>query len=86
MHAGCAAQANADIKNNLQTEVRHCSDLIIWTDCDREGENIGNEVIAVCREVNPRVRTHRAIFASINPQYGRAAAALVARGGGGRLT
>jgi len=26
----------------------------------------------VCREVNPRVRTHRAIFASINPRYGRA--------------
>ncbi|TNN05002.1 DNA topoisomerase 3-alpha, partial [Schistosoma japonicum] len=38
------------IKQTLQREVRSCQMLIIWTDCDREGENIGVEVINVCKE------------------------------------
>jgi len=36
---------------------------VIWTDADREGENIGFEIIDVCREVNPRIQVYRsAIF------------------------
>lgn len=32
------------VAKNLEIEARRCSQLIIWTDCDREGENIGWEI------------------------------------------
>ena len=51
---------SALIKKTLQREVRGAKLLIIWTDCDREGENIGMEVVTVCREVLPGVRILRA--------------------------
>ncbi|KAI8926917.1 DNA topoisomerase [Entophlyctis helioformis] len=34
---------------NLRTEARRCQMLVIWTDCDREGENIGSEVVQEIR-------------------------------------
>ncbi len=37
------------IQRNLEREVRQCQALVIWTDCDREGENIGFEIIDVCK-------------------------------------
>ena len=36
------------IKRTLEKEVKYCKKLIIWTDCDREGEGIGQEIIEVC--------------------------------------
>ena len=39
--------------------------LIIWTDCDREGENIGFEIIDVCKAINPRLEVKRAKFSEI---------------------
>ncbi|GFR86229.1 DNA topoisomerase [Elysia marginata] len=41
-----------DIKRTLEKEVRGCQSLVIWTDCDREGENIGYEIIQVCQAVS----------------------------------
>ena len=38
------------IKRTLQREIRGCEILILWTDCDREGENIAAEIISVCLE------------------------------------
>ncbi|XP_033734544.1 DNA topoisomerase 3-alpha-like isoform X2 [Pecten maximus] len=57
-----------DIKRTLEREVRGVHALIIWTDCDREGENIGYEVIQVCKSVKPNLRVYRARFSEITPQ------------------
>ncbi|KAF8610285.1 prokaryotic type I DNA topoisomerase [Ceratobasidium sp. AG-I] len=62
------------IERNLLSEARGAQMLMIWTDCDREGENIGAEVEAVCLRGNPRMRVKRARFSAIIPaQIHRAA-------------
>ncbi|XP_030377119.1 DNA topoisomerase 3-alpha [Scaptodrosophila lebanonensis] len=53
------------IKRTLEREVRGCQGLIIWTDCDREGENIGFEVVDVCRAIKPNLTVYRASFSEI---------------------
>lgn len=54
-----------DIKRTLEREVRGAHGLIIWTDCDREGENIGFEIIDVCRAIKPNIPVFRAKFSEI---------------------
>lgn len=54
-----------NIKKTLEREVRSCQMLIIWTDCDREGENIGYEIIKVCQDVKPNLQVLRARFSEI---------------------
>lgn len=46
-------------------EARNCNVLVIWTDCDREGENIGFEIIEVCKEVKANIKVYRAKFSGI---------------------
>lgn len=53
------------IKRTLTQEARSCQKLIIWTDCDREGENIGFEIIDVCKSVNPNLDVWRAKFSEV---------------------
>lgn len=53
------------IRKTLEREVRSCNGLIIWTDCDREGENIGFEIIEVCRAIKPNIPIYRAKFSEI---------------------
>uniref|UniRef100_A0A8B9KXF4 DNA topoisomerase n=1 Tax=Astyanax mexicanus TaxID=7994 RepID=A0A8B9KXF4_ASTMX len=55
------------IKRTLEKEARQCQALIIWTDCDREGENIGFEVINVCKAVKANIQVFRARFSEITP-------------------
>ncbi|XP_063286717.1 DNA topoisomerase 3-alpha [Pelobates fuscus] len=57
-----------NIKRTLEREVRQCQALIIWTDCDREGENIGFEVIDVCKAVKSSLQVFRARFSEITPR------------------
>lgn len=54
-----------DIEKNLQLESRRAQTLMIWTDCDREGEHIGYEVVTVCRRANARITVKRARFSAI---------------------
>ncbi|KAJ4427583.1 DNA topoisomerase 3-alpha [Periplaneta americana] len=61
------------IKRTLEREVRQCGVLIIWTDCDREGENIGFEIIQVCSAVKNNLRIYRAKFSEITAQSARRA-------------
>ncbi|XP_021734600.1 DNA topoisomerase 3-alpha-like isoform X1 [Chenopodium quinoa] len=58
-------QDKLDIKRTLQQEARGCQWLILWLDCDREGENIAFEVIEVCAEANPNLNTWRARFSAL---------------------
>lgn len=53
------------VKKTLEQEARKHQVLIIWTDGDREGENIGFEIIRVCLAVNSRLRVMRAKFSEI---------------------
>ncbi|CAL1541767.1 unnamed protein product [Lymnaea stagnalis] len=57
-----------DIKKTLEREIKNCQSLVIWTDCDREGENIGFEIIEVCQAVKPNIKVYRAKFSEITPQ------------------
>ncbi|MFQ6633109.1 hypothetical protein Gotur_011260 [Gossypium turneri] len=54
-----------DIKRTLEEEARRCQWLVLWLDCDREGENIAFEVINVCRAVNRHLTIQRARFSAL---------------------
>ncbi|KAI0675385.1 DNA topoisomerase [Trametes maxima] len=56
------------ISENLQTEAARAQMLMIWTDCDREGENIGAEIAKLCRRGNANITVRRARFSAIIAQ------------------
>ena len=53
------------VAQNLKEEARAADLLMIWTDCDREGEHIGAEVVKVCRQAKARLEVKRARFSAI---------------------
>ncbi|CAE7367179.1 unnamed protein product [Symbiodinium natans] len=56
----------ARVADHLQELAQGSSQLCLWLDADREGENIGFEVIAVCKEWFPdNSNVHRAIFSAL---------------------
>lgn len=54
-----------DIVRTLKRESRGARKLIIWTDCDREGEKIGYEIVAICQQVVPHIEVLRAHFSAV---------------------
>uniref|UniRef100_A0A0D3FE72 DNA topoisomerase n=1 Tax=Oryza barthii TaxID=65489 RepID=A0A0D3FE72_9ORYZ len=58
-------QDKQDIKRTLEEEARKCQWLVLWLDCDREGENIAYEVIDICAGANSRLNIWRARFSAL---------------------
>lgn len=56
------------IESNLIQEARQASTLMIWTDCDREGEHIGSEIVQACKKGKPNIAVSRARFSAIIAQ------------------
>ncbi|KAF8917851.1 prokaryotic type I DNA topoisomerase [Mucidula mucida] len=56
------------IERNIIAETRSADMLMIWTDCDREGEHIGSEIAAICRRVKRNIVVKRARFSAIIAQ------------------
>ncbi|OWR45303.1 prokaryotic DNA topoisomerase [Danaus plexippus plexippus] len=69
----CCPDNYKNIKETLQREIKGCDGLIIWTDCDREGENIGFEIIEVCKNIQRNINIYRAKFSEITAQSVRRA-------------
>lgn len=58
-------QKMRDVAENLCIEARKAQVLVIWTDCDREGEYIGSEIAQICQGANPKVDVYRARYSSL---------------------
>jgi DNA topoisomerase III len=56
------------IEDNLLAQARHADTLMIWTDCDREGEHIGLEIARVCQKAKRNIVVKRARFSAIIAQ------------------
>ena len=67
MNKSVTSQADK-IRKTLEREVRGAGSLIIWTDCDREGENIGAEIRDICKRIKPSIEVKRAHFSEITNQ------------------
>lgn len=62
----------AGIHKNIVKEARGADRLMIWTDCDREGEYIGWEIMKVALGANRRLNletTWRAQFSHLEPSH-----------------
>jgi DNA topoisomerase-3 len=57
----------APLERMLRTLASQCHVLILWLDCDREGEAIGDEVRSVCCAGNARLQVYRAKFSTVLP-------------------
>lgn len=57
-----------DCKRMLESLARDCQVLILWLDCDREGEAIAFDVLEICRRQNPNLDIKRAQFSALTRQ------------------
>ncbi|CAN6598700.1 DNA topoisomerase 3 [Trichomonascus vanleenenianus] len=66
------------IARNIRAEAAGSAKLFIWTDCDREGESIGYEIMKIAqqgnRAFNDMNNVRRAIFNNVDPTHLKEAA------------
>lgn len=56
---------HSDLASSLRQLARQSDCLILWLDCDREGEGIAFEVLEVCLKANSRLSFFRAKFSAL---------------------
>jgi len=56
------------IEQNLLAQASRSDMVMIWTDCDREGEHIGLEIVRVCRKAKAQIEVKRSRFSAIIAQ------------------
>ncbi|CAD7922897.1 unnamed protein product, partial [Amoebophrya sp. A25] len=56
------------LKRMIETLAGECQVIVLWLDCDREGEAIGFEVLEVALGRNPRLMVKRAVFSALTHQ------------------
>lgn len=56
---------NQKIVSNLWNLGKHWNQLILWLDCDREGEAIAFDVLESIQQVNPDIEYYRAKFSAV---------------------
>jgi DNA topoisomerase III len=52
------------LSENLMNLARQCQAVILWLDCDREGEAIAFEVLEICQSGNRNLQVFRAQFSA----------------------
>lgn len=57
-----------NIVKNLKLYSRDVDSLVIWTDCDREGEAIGYDIIDICKGIKPQLDVYRAHFSALTKE------------------
>lgn len=58
-----------NIHDNISKESKYAQGLYIWTDCDREGEYIGTEIVNIAKKANPKIEVKRARFNNLEKMH-----------------
>ncbi|GMM36066.1 DNA topoisomerase 3 [Saccharomycopsis crataegensis] len=69
---GYENKTSQSVAKNIATESQDADRLMIWTDCDREGESIGHQIFEVASESNRRItleNTLRAQFSHLERSH-----------------
>lgn len=65
-------EVDQKVVKNLQNEGQNATHLVIWTDCDREGECIGWEIVHTVLQANRRIGedcVYRAVFSHLESSH-----------------